>query len=187
MRIQFQATVEDFVDVHERAIARSRLVRSWHREGAVVTALACGLLTSIVVFILTYVMWPLVPALMWSIGSGLITGAIAGNQHRQKVRQRLYSYYQEVFGERQSLPCEVELGDAGLMVKQLGTQIMFEWPNVEEMRETEDAVEFYMYERGAVLVKKRYFASVEELQQFLDVARQHLMLSRTSSNWLHAD
>jgi hypothetical protein len=187
MRIQFQATVEDFVDAHERAIARSRLVRSWHREGSAVTALAHGLLTSILVFIFTYVMWPLVPALIWSIGSGLIIAALAGNHHRHRVRQRVYSYYREMFGERQSLPCEVELGEAGLLARQLGTQILFEWPNVEEMRETEDAVEFYTYDGGGLLVKKKYFSSVDEIQQFMDVARQHLTLSRTSSNWLHAN
>src|ERR1044072_6717467 len=144
MRIQFQATVEDFVDVRERSIARSRLARSWHREGSIVTALASGLLTGIVVFIFTYVIWPLAAALIGAIGAGVISAAIAGNPHRERVRQRMYSYYREMFGERQSLPCEVELGEAGLLFRQLGTQILYEWPNVEEMRETADGVGVYL-------------------------------------------
>jgi hypothetical protein len=186
MRIQFESTVEDFVDAHERVLSRSRAARSWQREGAVTTAVLGGLIMSIPAFVFAFVIWPPALALAWTGVAAIGGAAISWNSHRKKVKQRLYNYFREQFGERESLPCEVELSDSGLSTRQMGVQNLFEWPNVEEMSELEDTIEFYVYGGGGVFVKKRYFASPEEQRQFLEAARHYLNVSRTSSNWRDA-
>jgi hypothetical protein len=80
----------------------------------------------------------------------------------------------------------MELTENGIWTRQLGTQIIFEWANVEDVVENEDDIEFVMRDGGGVIVRKRAFASTDEQRQFMEVTRSRLNASRTSSNWLHS-
>ncbi|MBD0369290.1 MAG: hypothetical protein ICV60_00440 [Pyrinomonadaceae bacterium] len=185
MRVQFEATLDDLVDLHERITARSKLARSWIRQGAVWSALISAIISGIPAFLVAYGIWGIL-ALAAGLASvaGLISAVTALLFYRDRMRQRYYAAFREQFGNRESFPFEAELTEAGIWTRQMGVQYMFEWANVEEMKLTEDAVEFYMYGGSAVAVRKRAFASTDEEQQFVDEARLHLNASRTSSNWL---
>jgi hypothetical protein len=184
MRLKFDTTIDDHVDAYERASARSGAARSWRRQGAAVTALLSGLITGIIGFVV----------IGRSITAGLIggaivaiaSGAISWNMHRNTIRQRMHRYFREKFGDRDSLPFEVELTESGIRTRQPGTQIIFEWANVEDVVENEDDIEFVMRDGGGLIVRKRAFTTTDEQQQFMEVTRSHLNASRTSSNWLHS-
>jgi hypothetical protein len=124
-------------------------------------------------------------ALAWALVAAIVSAAFAWKMHGEAVRRRLYKYFRDQYGERELFPCAVELNEEGVRTEQLGTQLLFEWSNIEEISESEDAVEVYTRSGGGVFVKKRFFSSPEEMRQFMGAAQRQLDVSRTSSNWLH--
>lgn len=186
MQIEFEATIDELVDLHVRATGRSRVARSWLRQGAALTALHSGLFWGSIVLIVTYTIWQFPIALILALITAGISAAVSWLVYRDRIRQRYYNYFREQFGNRDTFTFELELSEAGIWTRQFGIQNMFEWPNVEELAITEDAIEFYMYGGSAVSARKRAFASSVQQQEFIDAARQHLNVSRTSSNWLRA-
>lgn len=185
MRIQFEATIDDLVDLYERTSARSKVARSWVRQGVVWSALLSAFLWGLMVLVVAYCIWK-IPELAVGLASvAALMGAVTTCLfYRERIRQRYYAYFREQFGNRDSFLFEAELSEAGIWTRQLGVQRMVEWSNVEEMTLREDAIEFYMYGGYAVVVRSRAFASTDEQQRFIDEARRHLNTSRTSSNWL---
>lgn len=183
MRIKFDTTIDDYVDAYERASARSGAARSWRRQGAAASALLSGLITGIIGFV--FFGSSMTAGLIVGIIMAIASGAITWNMHHNTVKKRMHNYFREKFGDRDSLPFEVELTETGIWTRQLSTQIIFEWANVEEVLENEDDIEFVMRDGGGVIVRKRAFTSVDEQRQFMEVTRSYLNASRTSSNWLH--
>ena len=183
-KIKYEATVDDLIDVHERILARSKVARSWQYQGAATTALLGGLIAGVLGFII--VGRTVTTGLIGGAFTALISAIISLTLHRTTVRNRLRNYFREQFGERDSFTYEFEMSEGGIWTKQLSTQNMFEWSHVEEVKETDDAIEFYMYGGSAVFVKRRAFVSPEEQRQFLDIAQGQLNKSRTASHWLHA-
>jgi hypothetical protein len=184
MRIYFEATVDELIEVHERLAARSRVARSWRLEGATMTALLAGLLAGIPIYILASTNKPLPVALMIAGVAAVVGAGVAWLAHDGQVKRRLRTYFREQYGDRSVIPVELELGEAGIWIRQLGVQNVFEWSSVEEIVQSEDAIEFYIYGGRAVFVRRRAFASAEEQRQFIETARLHLNASRGSSNWL---
>ena len=184
MRIQFEATLDDYIDVHECLMARSKVARSWQLQGAAATALLSGLIAGIIVFVLSRtVEGGMISAIIAAIASAAISGIL----HRNTVKRRMYKYWREQFGDRTSFPVEMEITESGIRTSQLGTQMIFEWANVEEVKETKDTIQFYMRSGGGVFVRKRAFESTEDEQQFIKYTQRYLNISRTSSNWLNAN
>jgi hypothetical protein len=184
MRIRFDATVDELIEVQERVLERSKVARSWQRQGAIFSAFQNGFYVGTLTFIIVYMVSTLLPALILSIGLFVITSIASWYFHHEIVRQRLYKYFREQFGDRETIPFELELREAGIWTNQLGVQSMVEWANIEEINLTEETIEFYMRGGGVTFVRKRAFSSTEEHQRFIDAARQYLTTSRTSSNWL---
>jgi hypothetical protein len=184
MRIKFDATIDEQVDAYERVSARSGAARSWRRQGAAVSALLSGLFSGLMVFLV------LSRSVAAGLGIGLIaaiaSAAITWHTHGNTVKRRLHKYFREKFGDRDSLPFEVELTESGIWTKQLSTQIIIEWANVQDVLENEDDIEFVMRDGGCVIVRKRAFTSTDEQQQFMELTRGYLNASRTSSNWLRS-
>jgi hypothetical protein len=183
MRIKFDTTIADHVDASERASARSGVARSWQVRGATNSALISGFGTGIIVFLL---FGKSIAAGIAGFIAALASAAITWHTYRNTVRRRLRNYFRELFGGRDSLPFEVELTESGIRTKQLSTQIIFEWANVEDVLENEDDIEFVMRDGGGVIVRKRAFTSTDEQQRFMEITRSYLNASRTSSNWLRS-
>lgn len=80
---------------------------------------------------------------------------------------------EEQFGTDEAINFRVELAPTGILTERRGTQINFAWPNVEEIKETDDSIDFFMRNGGLVVVRKRAFASTEELRRFLALAAEH--------------
>jgi hypothetical protein len=181
MKVQTEVTVEDFIVAHERAMARSRVARSWRYQGAATTAAISALFGGVFGFLV--IGRTITAGLIGGAMTAVISAAISWMLYGNSVRKRLRKYYLEKFGDRDSLPYEVELSESGISTKQLGTHSVIEWANVEEVEETEDAVGFYVFGGGAVFLRKRAFASAEEQRRFIEAAQRYRNLSRTSSNW----
>jgi hypothetical protein len=184
MRIQSEVTIKDLVDLHESAAARSKVYRSWIRQGKVTSAIFSALIWSILGFICLLAGWPASVVLVIATFAVLLGASISVFIYPGLIRRRLYAFYGERFGGRESFPFEIELREDGIWTQQLGEQNLFEWSNVEEMEVKEDAIHIYAYGGRVVGLRKNDFASTEEEQLFIDTARQYLNASRNASNWI---
>ena len=104
MKVQTEVTVEDFIDAHEKALARSRVARSWRYQGAATTAVISALFAGAIGFLI--IGRTVTAGLIGGAMMAVISAAISWNLHGNTVRKRLRNYYLEQFGDRDSLPYE---------------------------------------------------------------------------------
>jgi YcxB-like protein len=170
MRVQFDATLDDFVDVTTRCLARSKQIRKWRWN---------GLLTSVLI------VWLAVPyllpgstpkKLLAGFFGAIITVCIHAFTYRSTVNRRLRKLCREQIGTDRPVTVQIELTEKGIWTKQQNTQIIHEWANVETVQETEDSIDFFMRDGAATVVRNRAFNSEEAKREFMDLARHYLRL-----------
>jgi hypothetical protein len=176
MHVRFEFTQDDLIDVSQRFLARSKMVRSWRWKGMLYTALLAWLLTFM--FFLGSPAKGLVIGLIAAVVSALIYPSL----HRSGVEKRLRKLHQEKLGEAGPFICEVELTPIGVWVRQMNIQTTHEWEGVEEIKETEDSVDILTRDGGGVVVRKRAFNSPDEQKQFIELAESYLELCRVGSS-----
>lgn len=175
MKVKFDFTLEDLVDVSQRSLARSRVARSWRWQGYAVAGLIGGLLGLV-----------LVPGSGWTkllIGAAAALLFVVYYHFTQKSSQnrKLLEYMRENHGGDGPFTCEVELTESGLITTQMGTRIKREWRNVKGIEEASDAVEIALNE-GLLVVRDRAFHSAAEKQQFIALARRYFEQGRHTPN-----
>jgi YcxB-like protein len=67
--------------------------------------------------------------------------------------------------------CEVELKPEGVWVRQMNTQIIYEWKIVEAVEEIDDAVAIFARGGGGVVIRNRAFKTDDQRSRFLELAR----------------
>jgi hypothetical protein len=176
MRVEFEFTQEDSIDVAKRVLARSKVIRSWQWKGLIYTAII-GWMAWVLVFVALFSASPLTAALTGVIVAGL-TALFYPGSHRRAIEKRLRNLHQEKYGETKSFICEVELTPTGVSVRQMNRQTTYEWKIVEEIVVSEDSVDIFTRDDSGVVVRKRAFNSLEEQWQFVSLAKQYLEQSR---------
>jgi hypothetical protein len=175
MRIEFNYTIEDLVDVQLRVLKRSRAVRAWRlRDLAMTSLLSGGFLFAVIPEGITG------RIIMGSIG--LLLGAVLYPVlNEMTVKRRLRKWCKENAGSDKTFTCEVELNQSGIHAKSNGTQIIYAWENVTDIQETQDSVDIYSERGGIVVVRNRAFTSPEERLQFIGLASQYLKTAQKAS------
>ena len=176
MHVRFEATEDELVNATQRFLARSKVVRSWRWKNLVSASLIAGLIP----FIL-FLKRP-AAAVICGVLTALICAAYYPYSYRRTVETRLRNHIRESLGARMPFICEVELIPVGVWVRQLNTQITYEWESIAEIKEAEDSVEIFTREGGGVIVRKRAFESLEEQKRFIEIAEGYLELARISDN-----
>jgi hypothetical protein len=177
MRVRFEYTIDDLIDVSMRLLKRSRSVRASRHWDLLTTALLSGVL-----------LFAIVPASVAGKlimgGLGLAFGALSYPAIRQRtVRRRLRKFCEETVGTGETLFCEVELNESDVHTNSNGSRTVSAWENVKEIQETLDSVDIYTGRGGLTVVRKRAFASQEETLQFIALANQYWrMAARTSQS-----
>ena len=168
MKVHFDFTVDDMVDVTERATGRSALVRSWRWRS---TAIACGV-TALAVYLLSPGSEGFrVFAACIAIGLGLTFFPSSTERAR---RSRLRRFLRERLGGDGPFRCEVELKPEGVAVSQAGTQALRDWSTIVSIEEGPDAVELVPRGAGSLVVRNRAFASPAERAEFIRLARSYI-------------
>ena len=168
MKVQFDFTIDDMVDVSERATGRSALVRSWRWRS---TFVACGL-TALMVYLVT----------SGSEGLRLFTACIAiglglsifPSSMERARKSRLRRFLRERLGGDGPFRCEVELKPDGVAVSQAGTQSLRQWSAIAAIEETADAIEIIPRGAGTLVVRNRAFGSPAERAEFVRLARSYI-------------
>ena len=95
----------------------------------------------------------------------------------QGVKRRVLNYIRAQVASDEPEPFAVELRDDCVWTKQGRTQLSFEWSNVAEILDSEDAIEFVMHDGGFVVVRNKGFATGQARREFKQIADE--MLQRT--------
>lgn len=176
MRVKFDYTIDDVVDFQLRLLNRSRVVRGWRWRNAILTSLLAGAF-----------LFAIIPegitARMVMGGIGVILGIpvyFAAND--VIVKRRLRKWSAENAGSDKRFTCEVELNESGIHTQSNGTQIIYSWANVADIKETADSVDIYFQKGGLLVIRNRAFSSSVERQQFIQLAKQYSPIAANSNN-----
>jgi hypothetical protein len=167
MKVKFDFTIDDMVDVAERAMSRSPLVRTWRWEGL---ATSCVLGAVVAYFV---VGGSVERRLYGAIVGALVCALIYPFTVPRTRKARLQKYYREEFGGDGPYTCEVEITPAGLATVQAGLHALQEWPTIVAIHDTPDSVDFVGRGGRSLVVRNRAFRSPEERAEFIRLARSY--------------
>ncbi|HEY0099974.1 MAG TPA: YcxB family protein [Pyrinomonadaceae bacterium] len=172
MRIQFEVTPEEMVDATLRVLDRSPTYCAQRTRNVLLLAFIMAVISFFAVS------FGLPGASLWAklLVSGfaaVIGGVVQLFTERWNVERRLHAYSEERLGTDKAINFRVELTPDGILTEGQGTQVNFVWPNVEEIAETDDSIDFFMRNGSLVVVRKRAFASAEEMRRFLALAAEY--------------
>lgn len=168
MRVQFEYTIDDVVDVQLRALKRSAAARAWRWREQAVTGLISGVLLFAIV--------PGETTVRLIVGAvGLILGVLFYPVvNENTVKRRLRKLLQENAGSDRVLICEVELRESGVHTRQNSMEIIYRWENIKAVQETKDSVDIFADEGGLVVVRKRAFNGPADQEHFVEIATKYL-------------
>ena len=168
MRVEFEFTQEELIDVGRRSLERSKAVASFQRRDRVwfslISAAFSFLLFSGKGWMITFSISAL---------SALIAALVYPALQRSVIERRLRKLVKEKLDPNEPLMCEVELMPAGLWVRQGKTQTTHDWTGVESINLLASGIEI-ITRSGALMVRNRAFKSESEKQQFLHLANSFL-------------
>ncbi len=175
-RAEFEATIDDFVDVQMRMLGRSQVARGWWRRelwlSAVITGgglfilLGIGRSSPPVSYRATF-------AILWAVIYSLFFKRWMGAQRVFRVRR----YLREYLGEG-PVKVIVELRPQGLWTRQADTEMLFDWKNATAVEELPTGVEV-VFRNGAVVARDRGFAGPVDRAAFANRARELMRGSRS--------
>lgn len=175
MKVQFEFTLDDMVDVAERALDKSRLAASLRLRGVAVMVLLAGALGYLVMA------GPASHRLAFAVVLGLVVAALYPKALRTARQQRLRRLYRERLGSSGPFTCEVEIAPSGITTSQVGAHTTREWASIAAIEDRGDSIEFVTRGAGTVVVRNRAFRSREEWREFLDTARGYLAQARPAA------
>jgi hypothetical protein len=177
MRLEFDMTVADAVDLTHRALARSKTARSIRSRSIWISALISGPIV-LVTWIVSSGSAPSSPG-MWAVGLGvaLVVSVLAYFLARwlydRIVSGRIRRIVLEQFAKVDSVRCIIELRPTDLWTRQDGTEISLPWRDMEEVVDTGDAIEL-RFRSGLVVARTRVFSSPDQRAEFLTSVRRTL-------------
>jgi len=166
MIVQFDATLDDFVDVTMRSLARSKAAQSSRWRVLAVFSLFVALALFVVV----------PGGLIIRIGAAL-TAALANvvfslATYKRSMEKRVRRICRDQNGTDGPVRIEVELSESGVRASQLGAHYIYDWSKVINIEEAEDAIFFYKSDGTLLAVRNRAFQSPAEKSEFIQLARR---------------
>ena len=172
MQVQFDATLDDYVDVVMRSVAGSKTARAWRWRASIIGGLFVGLA---VFLILTGSNERRLVAGM--LGFLLVTVANLA-YYKRSYRKRVRKLIREQMGTEGPFRILVELTESGISFEQQKTRQIHDWSTFERYEETDDAIYFLKRDRSVMAVRKRAFESGANKDQFLEFARKHMGIEK---------
>ncbi|MEP6848763.1 MAG: YcxB family protein [Acidobacteriota bacterium] len=161
MKVHFDATLDDFVDITLRAFPQPNIFI------IVFSALSSGLTVGIVIQFFF-------GSLVYSGIIGLAGAAYMGIANHNIAERKTRKLFTEKYGIKGPVPIDVRITDSGISFRQQGTTTIHDWETVKSIEETDDAIYFKIQFGGYSAVRKRAFANDNQIKEFLDLVNSYL-------------
>jgi hypothetical protein len=171
-RLEFDATIEEAVDVTMRSMHASTANRVVLRRGA---SIAGTVAASAVIVIPLLAARHVSPKSAWLV---VVLGIAAGAalflswpaMVRSSMKKRLRRVYSELTGGRDTFRCEIELRPDGFWTRQHDVETLTPWSKLVVVAEIEDGIEL-RFATTLVVARNRAFATPADRRAFLDEVR----------------
>lgn len=171
MRVQFDATFDDFVDSTVEAAERAIIRKKSKWPYAIATGLFAG--------VTLYAIIPdSVPVKLTFGIIGLLGGFIAYHLlyiplTKRIVGRNVRKYLRQTLPSSGPFPVVVSLVPDGISFSQIGNEIKFGWRNIEQIEDSSDGIKFIGRNGEFGVVRKRAFQSTEMEMSFLREAQSY--------------
>ena len=177
MKVEFDATLDDFVDCTNRVQKRTGILRRFMRLWVVFLAVVAG--------VLSFVQGR--GSFRDNVIEGCTDAVVVGTLvtifliiTRPIVRRLNRQLYRRVLGADGPIRIETEIMESGIVMKQQGTQTGYDWENVTAIEDCANSIE--IWNRGLLMVvRDRAFGSKEQRDEFLGLCRKWFDAARVSS------
>jgi hypothetical protein len=172
IRLEFDTTLEECVEVSLLLTRRTRVARSWHRRAVLWTGASVGLGVFAGFIILagpTY----FVIAIGSAAAMGLLAGVLYSPIYRLQVSKRTRQLLAECLGGSGPYRCEIELRPTGVWCRQSKAELFLPWEDAKAVVETSAGVQID-FGNTLVMARNRAFITDQERSRFVDLARQHV-------------
>jgi len=174
MIVEFEATVDDFVDVTRRSEKRANPGMPRRVTGLVVALMTAALALAITDLSLAERSEAFGLSLFVIISLYLLFFVDHSPYYRRSIR-RLCS---QRFGPTWPVRVRVAITESGITFSQNGIPTETEWSAIQGIEETGDAIYFLTKDKSVMAVRKRGFKSGTEMEEFLELAGHHRKLHR---------
>lgn len=167
--MEFDATLQDVVDVELRMLKRSAVARRWGRRDSIII----GTMSALGIFIVLGFVTPSPPMdfrIALSLGCMALFPFLFHRMHRDEGSLRAEQYFREQLGDG-PIRIIVELRSEGAWVRQANVQMLFEWEHATAIEDTPGGVEMIFQRGGIVVVRDRAFESATQRTEFIERAR----------------
>ncbi len=167
--MEFDATLQDFVDVELRMLKRSAVAQRWWRRDSMII----GIMSGLGIFVVLGFVTPSPPMdfrVALSLGCMALFPFLFQRMYRDEGSLRAEQYFREQLGDG-PIRIIVELRPEGAWVRQANLQMLFEWENATAIEDTPAAVEIIFQRGGIVVVRDRAFESTTQRTEFIERAR----------------
>jgi hypothetical protein len=167
VKVEFDATLDDFVDVQNRVRV------NWRRTA--VASVLFGVLIGSICFgtPVERAFEGCINALFYGILL-LVSPLIVRPLEKLILRRRFYRYRERIQTGR-PVKVEVEITELGVLVRQLGTQRLYDWKRVQSVEERGDSIELWIkrwHLHRPLIVRGRAFDSIAHRSEFLDLCKK---------------
>lgn len=172
MRVQFDATFDEYVDVTLRAGRRSKAIRRLRWSTLIFASVCAGLFVGGLVYVLIPQFVDFRFAFALEAG-GLVAFAYAmayPRAQRKLVRKTVRQHMREALGPGDCFPVVVELLPDGLDIKTTFAQIKYSWNQIGSIDATPEVEVSTRQGQLALVVRDRAFASPDEKARFIQLA-----------------
>jgi hypothetical protein len=171
MQIQYEITLDDSVETSLRVIARSKLAKRMRWQATFWN----GIISGIILFVYGTLRGKTLSErlIIAILAMALVSGGY-WLSYRRNMKRRALKLLRERNQSDGLIQITVELRDDCLWTRQDGTQLSYDWAQVDEIVNAEDGVEFFMRDGGFVFVRNKGFSTEKDREEFLNAASQCL-------------
>ncbi len=164
MKIQYESTVDEKVDVQMRFLGTSKTAKKWKLQ---------ELIWAPLLFIGFYLGIPDEQniKLIFAFLSSIIFIIIYLCSYKGIIKRRTKKLIIEQLGTDKPIPSEYEFNEEGLIFRQMGTEIKFNWNSVKEINENDKDIEFIIDRGGIAIIPNRIFSTVDQKEEWLKFAK----------------
>jgi len=170
MKIKYDSTIDEAVNVQLRSCELSKTARKWKWEGLIFAPL---------LFVGFYFGFPeeKTVKLVYATMASILFIVLYLCRYKKTLRKKIRKLVLEKLGTDKPIPSEFEFNEDGLIFRQSGTEIQLQWNTVKKISEDDKVLEFIINNGGIAIIPKRIFENEQQKNEWLTYAKQRTNIS----------